>query len=742
MAALDFPASPTLNQTYTANGLTWKWDGASWVTQNAGLTGTVQVSEGGTGTTTQFTLGSVLFAGASGVYSQDNSNFFWDDINNRLGIGTASPDQSLVVNGNIQSGTTGNNGNLYLGGPNVSLRSAYASNILGIYTNNTEVVRVDASGNFGIGVAPSYKLDVNGSGRVSGQLSVNSAPASNIQFRIGGTVVSGSNTSYVNYADPTIPSTTTTGAFIFSTYPSTQAASFVCGNLTHFLAYPGVIGAGSSITNQYGFNCADMTGAGSNYGFYSGISAGTNRWGFYSAGTANNYFNGSVGIGTNAPRAQLELSLAAFLSSDGGYFGGGAYYSSGWKNAVASQGGWVIRNNAGTFSIWTGPSPGASANAALTLTQRMYIDGDGIIGINGTLRNAGNSGNFLYDAYASDFTLRNHGFFDGRIEVNNSGTGNRWAYIDFHGDDTYTDYSLRLLRSNGGVNAGSELSHRGTGALVIQTVDAGAMYLKTAGVSRITLAADGASVTFAPIIIGKSNAATFVDANDTGSISVRGDGTYAATMSFHRVGTYAVNFGLDTDNFLKVGGWSMGAVKYKIVYETGSWGISITGSSASCTGLAATATKAAQLAQHGVLNNPGMTFNWVGQSGQPTWLWGGNDGSNMYVYNPSNFSVNYATTAGSATTAGAGTVRVWVRFSGTTISNHANMTSITVYSGTIYNINFAITLANTTYCTQFTINEGATYTTRYAGIIGDQNTTYCRAYTYGFAPTGAIAIIY
>lgn len=34
MAALDFPASPTLNQTYTANGNTWKWNGTSWVTAN------------------------------------------------------------------------------------------------------------------------------------------------------------------------------------------------------------------------------------------------------------------------------------------------------------------------------------------------------------------------------------------------------------------------------------------------------------------------------------------------------------------------------------------------------------------------------------------------------------------------------------------------------------------------------------------------------------------------------------
>ena len=42
----------------------------------------------------------------------------------------------------------------------------------------------------------------------------------------------------------------------------------------------------------------------------------------------------------------------------------------------------------------------------------------------------------------------------------------------------------------------------------------------------------------------------------------------------------------------------------------------------------------------------GHHFNWSGQGGQPTWVWGGNDSSNMYVYNPSNFSVNYANGAG------------------------------------------------------------------------------------------------
>ena len=35
-------------------------------------------------------------------------------------------------------------------------------------------------------------------------------------------------------------------------------------------------------------------------------------------------------------------------------------------------------------------------------------------------------------------------------------------------------------------------------------------------------------------------------------------------------------------------------------------------------------------------------WHWNGQGGQPSWVWGGNDGHNMYVYNPSNFSVNWA----------------------------------------------------------------------------------------------------
>jgi len=40
---------------------------------------------------------------------------------------------------------------------------------------------------------------------------------------------------------------------------------------------------------------------------------------------------------------------------------------------------------------------------------------------------------------------------------------NAYAYIDFVGDDTHTDYGLRLMRGNSGPNTNSSIQHRGTG---------------------------------------------------------------------------------------------------------------------------------------------------------------------------------------------------------------------------------------------------------------------------------------
>jgi hypothetical protein len=156
------------------------------------LAGTLAVTNGGTGTSTQFTAGSVVFAGTSGVYSQDNANLFWDDTNNRLGIGTSSPGTKLDVDGTIwarasaaaigmdvigRSADSGgqirflNNaasaalGTLASYGNDVALLNNTASYSLLLGTNSTERMRIDSSGNVGIGTSsPSSRLHVYGSG--------------------------------------------------------------------------------------------------------------------------------------------------------------------------------------------------------------------------------------------------------------------------------------------------------------------------------------------------------------------------------------------------------------------------------------------------------------------------------------------------------------------------------------------------------------------------------------------------
>ena len=133
-------------------------------------------------TLSSLTEGSILFTGSSGVISEDNSNLYWDDTNNRLGIGTASPGAKLHVSG----------GNIYLdntfgvyikdnSGTAQSMLRLNASNeaVLGyenanglyvktggnlyLYGGGSEQVRITSSGNVGIGTtSPGAKLHVSG----------------------------------------------------------------------------------------------------------------------------------------------------------------------------------------------------------------------------------------------------------------------------------------------------------------------------------------------------------------------------------------------------------------------------------------------------------------------------------------------------------------------------------------------------------------------------------------------------
>jgi len=96
-----------------------------------------------------------------------------------------------------------------------------------------------------------------------------------------------------------IQSDVTSSATGFRSVVYTQAASFTVSALTHYDTVQPALGAGSVVTNQYGFNVGgSLTGATNNYGFYGGIASGATRYNLYMAGTADNYLAGKLMVGS------------------------------------------------------------------------------------------------------------------------------------------------------------------------------------------------------------------------------------------------------------------------------------------------------------------------------------------------------------------------------------------------------------------------------------------------------------
>jgi hypothetical protein len=72
--------------------------------------GVNSVAGGGTGNTA-YTSGSILFSNGT-IVTQDNAKLFWDEVNFRLGINTASPTFSVDVTGTLRTTSTITDGSI------------------------------------------------------------------------------------------------------------------------------------------------------------------------------------------------------------------------------------------------------------------------------------------------------------------------------------------------------------------------------------------------------------------------------------------------------------------------------------------------------------------------------------------------------------------------------------------------------------------------------------------------------
>ena len=160
-------------------------------------------------------------------------------------------------------------------------------------TSLVEAMRIDSRGGVGIGatVLVGYSLKVSKN-------------------------ITGSTSAFGISNDGVVQSDVTTQATYIQSTASTAASSFTIGSLRHFRALQGTIGAGSTVTSQYGFEVdSSLIGATNNYGFYGNIAAATNRWNLYMNGTASNYLAGKLLIGSTTDSGeQLQVTGTAKIT--------------------------------------------------------------------------------------------------------------------------------------------------------------------------------------------------------------------------------------------------------------------------------------------------------------------------------------------------------------------------------------------------------------------------------------------
>ena len=390
-------------------------------------------------------IGGVLFPDdSSGLISQDTTNFFWDNTNNRLGIGTNTPSGKLDIHGTginaILNGTGTNNSFLVF--QNAGTSKWYAGNLFSgavandfviydavnaayrLYVHNTGVINIPTSLIIGSATPTSiYTLDVTGSGNFSAGLNAGFFNATTATIPANGMYLSGANT--LNFATNTTNrfSISSTGAATFSSgleinssvaniVALTMSANSSGGVRQRFLnqAASGVYNfqIGSNITTNNAFEIIPSTAA-------DGTTFSTAVFKILNTGAAT--FAGSVGIGA-APNANYRTFIQASTTVSSSF---GLYIEAGTNSSDTAL---AVNSSGGTSPLFSVKGDGTVLLNTTTnpYAHRLVVQGSSLQAISAktdivsneviTVWNAANAGDNVFQAFYTNTSITSRGSID------------------------------------------------------------------------------------------------------------------------------------------------------------------------------------------------------------------------------------------------------------------------------------------------------------------------------------------
>jgi hypothetical protein len=430
----------------------------------SGLTvGTTPISSG--------TIGRVLFEGTGNVLQQ-SSSLFWNSTNNRLGIGTSTPEYPLDILGNLSgynigfklrnSATTGyteimcfNNGGtladrMYMGVGGTTTGDAFQNRGYFVASNNLEGVnftatkpttgdirfftggvnerlRIHGSGNIGINTTTDagFRLDVNGTARV-----VNQATIQTLTIGLGNNSIA-TNTA-LGFQVLANANASNTG---FNTGVGYQSLSSIVGN-----GYNTAVGYQALKNSTASTNTA--------VGFQAGLnnSASDNVFIGHQAGLASTNTSSTIAIGAYAllsnttGTALTAIGRGALENATGGGnvaigFWAGRTHTTGTNNIFIGNSSTGV-SNTDSNRTWIGNSSTTSTWLAGNVLINTTTDAGFRLDVNGTARVSGNltaplfwaNANATTIIYSDDAAASQNGI--SLIRSNRTGVGNQ-AIVNF-----------------------------------------------------------------------------------------------------------------------------------------------------------------------------------------------------------------------------------------------------------------------------------------------------------------------